>query len=244
MSAGETSPGGMALTDDVNGSSRPPSSAVRPRPPQEGDAGDYGPLDLARDLGVGDAALADLDTFRQRLAAANEVMNLVGPATLPQFWRRHVLDSAQLLKLAPDARTWGDLGAGAGFPGVVLAILLKGTPGAEVLLVDSLVKRCRFLAEIVTALDLPAEVICARAEELDRQVEVVTARACAPMTRLLGYARPWLSRGAAGLFLKGENVESELQEARKSWRFDAELLPSLSDPKGRIVRLRRLSRVR
>jgi 16S rRNA (guanine527-N7)-methyltransferase len=159
-----------------------------------------------------------------------------------------VLDSAQLLKLAPNAEpgatTWADLGAGAGFPGVVLAILLKRTPGANILLVDSLAKRCRFLSEVVQALELPAEVICARAEDIERKVEVVTARACAPMPRLLGYARPWLARGAVGLFLKGENVESELQEARKSWTFTAELLPSISDPKGRIVRLRRLSRAR
>jgi 16S rRNA (guanine527-N7)-methyltransferase len=212
----------------------------------------YGPEDLARDLGVGPEALADLEAFRVRLAAANEVMNLVGPSTLKDFWRRHVLDSAQLLKLAPNAEsgaqtgaaTWADLGAGAGFPGVVLAILLKRTPGANILLVDSLAKRCRFLSEVVQALELPAEVICARAEDIERKVEVVTARACAPMPRLLGYARPWLARGAVGLFLKGENVESELQEARKSWTFTAELLPSISDPKGRIVRLRRLSRAR
>jgi 16S rRNA (guanine527-N7)-methyltransferase len=163
---------------------------------------------------------------------------------MADFWRRHVLDSAQLLRLQPEARTWADLGAGAGFPGVVLAILLKQTPGAKVLLVDSLAKRCRFLSEIVAALALPAEVICARAEDLDRKVEVVGARACAPMARLLGYAQPWLARGAVGLFLKGENVESELQEARKSWRFEPELLPSISGPTGRIVRLRRLSRVR
>lgn len=211
----------------------------------EGATKPYGPDDLQRELHVEPSAMADLEAFRVRLAAANEVMNLVGPATLPDYWRRHVLDSAQLLKLEPQAKAWADLGAGAGFPGVVLAILLKATPGAKVLLVDSLAKRCRFLSEVVAALDLPAEVICARAEEVgDRPVEVVTARACAPLPRLLGYAKPWLRRDVVGLFLKGENVESELQEAVKSWRFEAELLPSLSDTKGRIVRLRRLSRAR
>lgn len=210
----------------------------------EGATKPYGPDDLQRELHVEPSAMADLEAFRVRLAAANEVMNLVGPATLPDYWRRHVLDSAQLLKLEPQAKAWADLGAGAGFPGVVLAILLKATPGAKVLLVDSLAKRCRFLTEVVQALALPAEVICARAEEVERKVEVVTARACAPMPRLLGYARPWLARGAVGLFLKGENVESELQESGKSWTFQAELLPSISDPKGRIVRLRRLSRAR
>jgi 16S rRNA (guanine527-N7)-methyltransferase len=97
---------------------------------------------------------------------------------------------------------------------------------------------------VAATLALPAEVIHARAETLNLQTEVVAARACAPMTRLLGYAQPWLRRGALGLFLKGESAEIELQDARKSWSFQAELLPSLSDPKGRVVRLRSLSRVR
>src|SRR5690606_23717223 len=100
----------------------------------------------------------------EKLTAANRVMNLVGPATLDIFWSRHAWDSAQLLDLAPEARTWADLGAGAGLPGVVLAILLKGRPGAHVHLIDSMTKRCRFLSEVVGALDLPATVHNARAE--------------------------------------------------------------------------------
>jgi 16S rRNA (guanine527-N7)-methyltransferase len=188
--------------------------------------------------------MADLERFGALVAERNEVMNLVGPATLPQFWTRHALDSAQLLKLAPEARVWADLGAGAGFPGVVLAVMLKGVEGARVHLVDSLTKRCRFLDEVVAALDLPAEVHCARAETLELTVDVVTARACAPMEKLLGFARPYFARGALGLFLKGESVAAELRDAAKSWSFEAELLPSLSDPRGRVVRIRRLSRVR
>ncbi|MEI9903813.1 MAG: RsmG family class I SAM-dependent methyltransferase [Asticcacaulis sp.] len=91
-------------------------------------------------------AIADLKNFLERLTEQNEVMNLVGPATLPHFWSRHVLDSAQLLDYRPDARTWADLGAGAGFPGLVLAILLKGHADAHVYLIDSLAKRCRLSA--------------------------------------------------------------------------------------------------
>ncbi len=174
----------------------------------------------------------------------NRSLNLVGDSTLPQFWSRHALDSAQLLKFAPEARTWADLGAGAGFPGVVLAIFLKETPGAHVHLVDSLTKRCRFLSEVVAALDLPAEVHDARAEELDLQVDVVTARGVAPMTKLLGFAFPYFRNGAEGLFLKGSSVAAELDEARQSWRFDADLIPSLSDPRGRVVQIRSLRRAR
>ena len=191
--------------------------------------------------GASDAALADLERYRQMLEEGNAVMNLVGPATLPDFWSRHALDSAQLRDHAPDARTWADLGAGAGLPGVVLAILLKGVAGARVWLIDSQTKRCRFLQQVVDALALPAEVIDARAETLRIKADVVTARACAPMDRLLDFADPYLKRGALGLFLKGEQAEAELAEARRRRpRLDADLLPSVSDPRGRIVRIRSL----
>lgn len=194
--------------------------------------------------GADDQQLADLQAFRERLTEANAVVNLVGPDSLPDFWNRHAWDSAQLLNFAPDALTWADLGAGAGFPGVVLTILLKGRPGAHVWLIDSLGKRCRFLQEIVDALDLPATVLNGRAEAQSVTCDIVTARAVAPMERLLGYAQPYFERGAQGLFLKGEKAESELIEARKSWHFDAELAPSQSDPRGRIVSIRSLRRVR
>ena len=188
--------------------------------------------------------MADLEAFRIRLGDANSVMNLVGPDSLPDFWNRHVWDSAQLLTRAPEARSWADLGAGAGFPGVVLAILMKGREEAHVWLIDSLGKRCRFLQEIVDALDLPATVIVGRAEEQQVTCDVVTARAVAPMDKLLGYAQPYFQRGAQGLFLKGERAESELIEARKSWHFEAELAPSQSDARGRIVTIRSLRRAR
>jgi len=188
--------------------------------------------------------IADLEAFRLRLVEANAVMNLVGPDSLPDFWNRHVWDSAQLLDLAPEAKTWADLGAGAGFPGLVLSIMLKGRDGAHVWLIDSLSKRCRFLREVVDALSLPATVIVGRAEAQSVTCDIVTARAVAPMDKLLGYAQPYFQRGAQGLFLKGERAESELIEARKSWHFEAELAPSQSDVRGRIVTIRSLRRAR
>jgi 16S rRNA (guanine527-N7)-methyltransferase len=187
--------------------------------------------------------MADLHAFIGRLTEANAVMNLVGPDSLPDVWNRHVWDSAQLLEMKPDAKTWADLGAGAGFPGVVLAILLKGRADAHVWLIDSLGKRCRFLQEVVEAMDLPATVVNGRAEDQKLRVDVVTARAVAPMERLLGYAQPYLQRGAQGLFLKGEKAEAELIEARKVWQFDSDLSVSRSDPRGRIVSVRSLKRV-
>ncbi|HEY1415539.1 MAG TPA: 16S rRNA (guanine(527)-N(7))-methyltransferase RsmG [Caulobacteraceae bacterium] len=196
--------------------------------------------DLLSELGLGETHLADAIRFRQMLEAGNTRMNLVGASTLADFWRRHFLDSAQLLRLAPGAKRWVDLGAGAGFPGVVLAIFLKGEPGAEIHLVDSMVKRCAFLKEVVEALALPAIVHNERAEALPLKTDVVTARACAPLTRLLGFAAPSLRGRTRGLFLKGAEVETELAEARKSWRFKVTIHPSLSDARGRILEITEL----
>lgn len=194
--------------------------------------------------GASDAQVADLERFRGLLAEWNEKLNLVGPSALEAFWPRHAWDSAQLLRVAPEAKTWADLGAGAGFPGLVLAILLKDTPGAHVHLVESLGKRCRFLEAVVGTLNLHATVHNARAEALSLQVDAVTARAVAPMAKLLGFAEPYLKRGAVGLFLKGQDVASELTEATRYWKFELELTPSLSSSQGQIVRVKGLSRVR
>jgi len=197
-------------------------------------------------------ALEDLEKFGKVLAERNEVMNLVGPATIPHYWSRHVLDSAQLLNHAPKAKLWADLGAGAGFPGVVLAILLKHmstdsdeTPtDRQVFLIDSLAKRCRFLSEIVRDLGLPATVINDRAENVSLKVDVVTARAMAPLPKLLGFAESFFRKGAEGWLLKGENVEAEIAEARKTWAFQSDLTTSLSDPRGRVLHIRSVHRAR
>lgn len=189
------------------------------------------------------AVMADLDRYFVLLQEGNAVMNLVGPASLSDFWNRHAWDSAQLLQHAPDARTWADLGAGAGLPGVILAAFFKQDEGRQIWLVDSQAKRCRFLERVVAELDLPAEVINARAEDLHITVDAITARACAPLDRLLGYSEPFLKRGAEALFLKGEQAEAELAEARRTRpRLSADLLPSLSDPRGRIVHIRSRTR--
>src|ERR1700677_4972431 len=106
-------------------------------------------------VGATPARLEDVERFRSRLAEANRTVNLVGESTLGNFWRRHFVDSAQLLWVEPSALAWADLGSGAGLPGLVLAILLKDRPGARVHLIESMAKRCRFLAEVAAALDLP-----------------------------------------------------------------------------------------
>jgi 16S rRNA (guanine527-N7)-methyltransferase len=201
------------------------------------------PADFLRTVGFSPGVEADLQTFKTLLMTANQQMNLVGDSTLGEFWRRHFVDSAQLLWFSPATRVWADLGSGAGLPGLILAILLKGRPGSRVHLVESMAKRCRFLGEVAEALALPAAVHHGRAETLNLDVEVVTARACAPLDRLLGYAKPYFERGARGLFLKGAEVDTEIAEARKTWRFRAETSVSLSDPRGRLLRIEELGRV-
>jgi 16S rRNA (guanine527-N7)-methyltransferase len=225
------------------------SAAPKPLELCASGSGAFGPGAFAAAAAADARVMADLDVFRLLLVTWNTRMNLVGPSALADFWLRHAYDSAQLLQIAPGAKVWADLGAGAGFPGLVLAILLKETPGARVHLIESMAKRCLFLREVVRALGLPAEVHNARAETLSIPgVEVVTARACAPLDRLLGFAWPLLGNKsadqAAGLFLKGENADQELTEARRLWDFHVERQASRSDPSGQILRIERLRRVR
>ena len=203
---------------------------------------EFGAAAFQRETDASDGAMGQLERYRELLETWNERLNLVGPSALETFWLRHAFDSAQLAAVAPHALTWADLGAGAGFPGLVLAILMRGTAGVRVHLVESQAKRCRFLDTVATELALPVEVHNARAEALRLTVDVVAARACAPLDRLLGFAHGYIRAGAVGLFLKGQAAESELTAARASWRIDATLLPSRSDPEGRIVRVTRLSR--
>jgi 16S rRNA (guanine527-N7)-methyltransferase len=187
--------------------------------------------------------IADIERFRVLLDEWNSRMNLVGPSAMAAFWNRHAWDSAQLLQLAPEALTFADLGAGAGFPGVVLAILLKGRDGACVHLVESMAKRCRFLQAVVDELALAAVVHNVRAEDVKLKVDIVTARACAPMTRLLQFANGYLERGATGLFLKGRDAVAEVEAAANVWNYQAELLPSRSG-EGHVVRVTGAARAR
>ena len=193
--------------------------------------------------GVSSAQFALILAYRDHLMRWNKRVNLVGPSVLTHFWDRHVWDSAQLLHVEQSARVWADVGAGAGFPGLILAILLKGRKNAAVHLVESMAKRVGFLDIVSQDLELPTVIHHARAETLVApRVEVVTARACAPLVRLMSFTRPFFEKGAKGLFLKGRGIEEELTAARQSWTFDADLLPSRSDPSGRLIRIERLAR--
>jgi 16S rRNA (guanine527-N7)-methyltransferase len=184
--------------------------------------------------------LARLAVYGELLAKWQKAINLVGPRTLGDAWTRHFLDSAQLLPLVPaDARVLVDLGSGAGFPGLVLAIL--GVP--EVHLVESDTRKAAFLREVARATAAPVTVHAERIERVAPiRADVVTARALAPLGDLLALSERFLGPSTTALFPKGQNVEQELTDARKAWRMRAETLPSLTDPDARILRLGDISR--
>ena len=183
-----------------------------------------------------------LDRFVALLLATQHHTNLIGRSSIPQLWSRHVADSLQLLDLAPEARTWLDIGSGGGFPGLVIACALADRPGAKVHLVESTGKKAAFLREVVAALELPGVVHHARIEDMrpDFAVDAITARAVAPLRTLLGYVAPWLKSGAKALLLKGQDVEVELTEAAKCWKIDAELVASRTNSTSRIMVIRGL----
>jgi 16S rRNA (guanine527-N7)-methyltransferase len=187
---------------------------------------------------------ARLDRFVALLLDWQRRINLIASSTESKLWTRHVADSLQLVALAPQARRWVDLGSGGGFPGLVLACALNETKGAEVHLVESNAKKAAFLREAARAIGAPAVIHAARIEDFvdnaPEGVEVVTARALAPLVDLLATAYPLLQRGARGLFPKGRAVASELTEAGKRWNIQASLEVSRTDPHARIVIVRGL----
>jgi 16S rRNA (guanine527-N7)-methyltransferase len=193
---------------------------------------------------VSDDALARLDKFAALLTDWQRRINLVAPSTLPQVWTRHIADSLQLLPLAPDAKTWIDLGSGGGFPGIPVACALTQTPGAQVHLVESNGKKAAFLREAVRITGAPAVVHPERIENFGDSfggnADVVTARALAPLKSLLDQTFPFIAKGAIGLFLKGQDVEAELTEAAKYWTVEVELKPSVTSRDGVIVVVRSL----
>jgi 16S rRNA (guanine527-N7)-methyltransferase len=183
-----------------------------------------------------------LDRFVVLLLATQSHTNLIGPATVAQLWTRHIADSLQLIDLVPAAQTWLDIGSGGGFPGLVLACAFAERPGVAVHLVESQGKKAAFLRQVVGELGLPATVHHRRVEgaALDLAPDAVTARAVAPLPRLLGYVAPFVKSGAKALLPRGQDIEAELTEAAKYWNIAAEQTPSRTNPASRILIVRAL----
>ena len=191
-------------------------------------------------LDVSRETLDRLALLESELRRWQAIKNLVGPATLDHIWDRHIVDSLQLLDLAPEARTWLDLGSGAGFPGLVLAIA-GHERGLKVHLVESNSRKCAFLRHIARLTGAQATIHEARLETIIPgfigKADVVSARALASLTKLLEWTEPLLKAGTIGLFPKGRDADIELTEAAKRWKFKADVLPSQTDSEARIIRI-------
>ena len=260
-----------------------------------------GPAEFAAAFDVSRETIDRLATYERLLRQWQAAVNLVAPSTLDAVWHRHFADSAQLLALAPSARTWVDLGAGAGFPGLVIAILLADAAGggevqqygvrpygppltgynvadagsdpiavstphlpipeetwgertrARITLIDSNARKCAFLREVVrqTGIGKPAQpgvvvdILSTRIETAATQAslqgpDVVSARALAPLDKLLGLAAPLFAPSTVGLFLKGRDAAMELDAARNAWTFTSELVQSCTQHEACIVVVRDL----
>jgi len=193
--------------------------------------------------GVSRETLARLKLFVALLTEWNARVNLVSARSLEDVWQRHVWDSAQLLPFVPPGtKSLVDLGSGAGFPGLVLAILLAEAGGARIVLYESVAKKCRFLEEATHRVSVAVEIRNARIEEARPEpFDLVTARACAPLAQLLSYATPFQGKTTLCLFLKGQSVGAELSEAYTSWNMTVEQHASRSDPSGVILAIRKLN---
>jgi 16S rRNA (guanine527-N7)-methyltransferase len=182
------------------------------------------------------------DIYVELLARWLKKGNLIAGATLASVWTRHVADCAQLLLICPRTIRWLDIGSGAGFPGMVLAIQLADVPGAEVHCVDSDQRKCAFLREVARATCSPAVVYAARVQSLHRSVlgaiDGVTARAVAPLSETLDMADGWLKAGAVGVFPRGQSVAMQLEELETQSNYKLEIVPSVVDSRTALLRVR------
>ena len=192
-----------------------------------------GALDVSRET------LTRLEQFADLVREWNPRINLVSEGTLPSLWTRHILDSAQLLRHSEDPSKWLDLGSGGGFPGIVVAILLKERMlSSEMTLVESDKRKSAFLKTAVRNLDLRVSVRAERIEAVTNvSASTLSARALAPLDRLLGYAQPRLAVGGIALFPKGRNWRNEVRIAEEKWLFSLDVVESETEAESALLKI-------
>jgi 16S rRNA (guanine527-N7)-methyltransferase len=212
-----------------------------------------GPQDFAEIFGASRETVLRLETFAEALVRWQKAVQLVAPSTLDSVWQRHFADSAQILALAPQhVQTWLDLGSGAGFPGLVVAILAAQDPTrrseTRFCLIESDTRKAAFLREVSRLTGVAVEILGTRIEFPATQArvgaaDVISARALAPLSKLLALAEPYWKPETLGIFLKGRSGDAEVAQASATWRFDAQVVPSRTESDGRIVCMSNMSRV-
>lgn len=207
-------------------------------------AGTFGPDEFQAAANVSRETFERLKTYAQLLLTWQSRLNLVSAASALDLWHRHFLDSAQFADLAPEgALRWADLGSGAGFPGLVIAILKRDQRGFQMHLTERIARKCDFLREVIRATDAPAVVHFGRIEAIEPlKADVVTARACAPLHQLLDHFQRHRAPEGIGLFAKGRNLDEELTRAEADWTLDYDRLPSRTGGGGQILLLRSAQR--
>jgi 16S rRNA (guanine527-N7)-methyltransferase len=186
-------------------------------------------------LNVSCETMAALGRFVELLRSENSRQNLVSHGTLAAVWKRHILDSAQLLRFAPDAGDWIDLGTGAGFPGLIVATLRDQ---GSVTMVESRRLRVEFLQRAAEVLGVREriEILCTRVETaIPRPYSVISARAFAPLDKLLRLGHAFSGPDSVWILPKGKNAQSELEGARSSWQGDFRIEPSVTDAEAGII---------
>ena len=193
------------------------------------------PEEFAQATGAKPEVMEKLKRYVALLSQWQERMNLVGKSTMPDVWRRHILDSAQLVPLIQSTKgEIADIGSGAGFPGLVISIISS----RHVFLIESVSKKSAFLEEVARETNAPATIINGRVEDVtDLKVSVVTARAVAPLKGLIGLSLRILKPSGTCFFLKGQAVSAELTEALKKWNMNVTRIPSVTDPSGTVLRI-------
>jgi 16S rRNA (guanine527-N7)-methyltransferase len=180
-----------------------------------------------------------IEIFINLLVKWNARMNLVGSGEMARLRERHIADSLQLLRfIPPAARSFLDIGSGAGFPGLILAMALQDRDGAKFTLIESNGKKCAFLREAARVAHIQVQVLNRRIETFEPgelMVDVLSARALAPVDKLVQFARPFLGINSRCLFLKGQYVDEELTKASKCWNIKSEIHSSQTDPSGKIL---------
>ena len=200
-----------------------------------------GGLDVSRET------FAMLQVFEAEVRRWNPTVNLVSRSSLDDLWQRHIEDSAQVFAFCPQqASRWVDIGTGGGFPGLVIAILAhESRPALKVILVEADQRKSVFLRQTIQKLGLATMILALRAESLPPlDADVISARALAPLDQLLGLSRPHLNADGVCLFQKGARYSDEVAEARKSWAFDLDVAPSLSQDDAALLIIRKFNRAK